>query len=306
MSCLIVKSTVWCRHHLSSIEETAMKFGICTFPTAYAIQPGELASEAETRGFESLWFAEHSHIPVKRETPWPGGDDLPRMYYDVYDPIVALTAAAMTTTTLRLGTGIALVIQRDPIQLAKSIATLDVLSNGRVSVGVGAGWNREEMRNHGTDFERRWLLMRERTEAMKAIWTDDEAEYHGELVDFDPIHSWPKPVQRPHPPIHVGGAVPGGINRAVRYGDGWIPLMGRGDTDFAAHAESFRAAAADAGRDPSTMEISIYAAPPDIATLTAYRDAGVDRVLLFSPTEGRDAALAALDAYAALAAQLQS
>jgi probable F420-dependent oxidoreductase len=282
-----------------------MKIGICTFPTAEGMQPGELGAEAEARGFESLWFAEHSHIPVKRESPWPGGADLPRMYYDVYDPIVALTAAAMTTSAIRLGTGIALVVQRDPIQLAKSIATLDVISGGRVNVGVGAGWNREEMRNHGTDFDRRWLLMRERTEAMKAIWSDDEAEYHGELVDFDPIFSWPKPVQRPHPPIHVGGAVPGGIKRAVRYGDGWIPLMGRGDTNFAGHALSFRAAAEAAGRDPSSMEISVYAAPPQIETLHEYRDAGVDRVLLFSPTDGRDAALAALDLYASLAAQLE-
>ena len=278
-----------------------MKFGLCTFPTAEAMQPGDLAKEAEDRGFDSIWFAEHSHIPVKRETPWPGGDELPRMYFEVYDPIVALTAAAAATERIRLGTGIALVIQRDPIQLAKSIATLDTISAGRVNVGVGAGWNREEMRNHGTDYETRWKLMRERVEAMKAIWTEDEAEYHGDLVDFDPLYSWPKPVQRPHPPIHVGGAVPGGINRAVRYGDGWIPLMGRGDTDFASHVRTFRTAAADAGRDPASMEVSIFSAPPEHDTLRSYRDAGVDRVLLFTPTVGRDDVLPVLDHYAGLA-----
>ena len=170
------------------------------------MHPGALAAEAERRGFASLWFTDHSHIPLSRATPWPGGSELPRHYYELLDPLIAMTAAASATTSLRVGSGVALVVQRDPIQLAKEVATLDVLSGGRVDVGVGAGWNREEMENHGTDPDRRWRLLRERIEAMTAIWTMDAAEYHGELVDFDPIAAFPKPVQKPRPPIHVAVA----------------------------------------------------------------------------------------------------
>jgi probable F420-dependent oxidoreductase len=271
-----------------------MKFGLCTFPTEYSIRPDRLAVAAEERGFESLWFAEHSHIPVSRTTPWPGGPELPKMYYDVMDPFVAMTAAATVTSRIRVATGIALVVQRDPIQLAKQVASLDVLSGGRVDLGIGGGWNLEEMRNHGVDPSRRWRLLREKVEAMKAIWSSPEAEYHGEFVDFDPIFAWPKPTQSPHPPIHVGGAAPGGIRRAVAYGDGWIPILSRGQSDFTGLVEECRNAAVAAGRDPG-LEISAYAMPADVDTLDALKAAGVDRAILAIPSSSPDDALAALD-----------
>ncbi len=226
-----------------------MHYAVMLFPTDYAIAPADLAQEAEGRGFESIWFPEHSHIPASRETPFPGGGDLPKHYYDALDPFVALASAAAATSTIKLATGICLVVQRDPIQTAKSVASLDQVSGGRVLFGIGAGWNEDEMRNHGTaDFGRRFKLMRERVEAMKAIWTEKEAEYHGEFVDFDPIFAWPKPVQKPHPPIHVGGGFPGGARRAIRYGDGWIPIAGR--DPVAENLAEFRKLAQQAGRDP--------------------------------------------------------
>ncbi len=282
----------------------AMRFGICAFATEATLSPGELAVEVERRGFASLWFAEHSHIPLSRRTPWPGGGDLPRYYYEAMDPIVAMTAAAAATTTLRVGTGITLVVQRDPIQLAKEIASLDVISGGRVDVGVGAGWNIEEMEDHGTDPATRWKLMRERVEAMKAIWTMEAAEYHGELVDFGPMASFPKPVQRPHPPVLVGGDPPQGMRRAIRYGDGWMPIVGREDIDVAALAADLRRGAEAAGRDPATLEFIAFGAPEDEAALTRLRAGGVDRALFFIAPEGPDATRARLDALAALVARI--
>src|SRR5262245_10439007 len=204
-----------------------MKCGLTMFPTDYSIAPAALARAAEERGFESLWFPEHSHIPAKRESPWPGGPELPKMYYDVYEPFVALAAAAAVTTTLKVATGICLVVQRDPLQTAKSVATIDRVSNGRFLFGIGAGWNAEEMRNHGTDFKQRMAVMRERVLAMKAVWTQSKPEFHGKHVEFAPIMTWPKPVQKPHPPIHVGGGFPRAAQRAVEYGDGWMPIHGR-------------------------------------------------------------------------------
>jgi probable F420-dependent oxidoreductase len=271
-----------------------MKIGLCNFPTEYSIRPDRLAVAAEERGFESLWFAEHSHIPVSRASPWPGGSELPQMYYDVMDPFVAMTAAATVTSSIRVATGIALVVQRDPIQLAKQVASLDVLSGGRVDLGVGGGWNLEEMQNHGVDPSRRWRLLREKVEAMKAIWNSPEAEYHGEFVDFDPIFAWPKPSQSPHPPIHVGGAAPGGIRRAVSYGDGWIPILGRGQSDFTGLVEECRRAAAEAGRDPS-LQVSAYGMAIDVDTLSKLMTAGVDRAILMIPSSSPDDALTALD-----------
>ncbi|HEV2666355.1 MAG TPA: LLM class F420-dependent oxidoreductase, partial [Blastocatellia bacterium] len=201
-----------------------MHFGIAMFATEYAISPSELASEVEQRGFESIWFPEHTHIPASRRTPWPGGGDLPREYWHTYDPFIALTAAASATTRLRLGTGVCLVIERDPIITAKEVATLDRLSNGRVIFGIGGGWNVEEMGNHGTDYKRRWRVLRERTLAIKKIWTEDEAEFHGEFVDFDPIWSFPKPLQKPHPPILMGGDGPTTFDRVIEFCDGWMPI----------------------------------------------------------------------------------
>jgi len=278
-----------------------MHYGITIFPTDYSIHPADLARAAEERGFESLWVAEHSHIPCSRKTPWPGGAELPKMYYDVVDPFVALSMAAAATTKLKLGTGICLVIQRDPIQTAKQVASLDMLSGGRFLFGVGGGWNVEEMANHGTRFETRWKLLRERIEAMKQIWTQKQAEYHGELVSFEPIFAWPKPTQKPHPPIHVGGAFPGGLRRALRYGDGWLPLQGRGDDDIRKHMLVLREEAARLGRSLERFEVSIYGAPPDAEKLRAFRDAGIARALFFMPPAPKSEAIGLLDRHAELA-----
>lgn len=271
-----------------------MRVGFTIFPTEYAIPLPELAVEAEGRGFESLWVSEHSHIPVSRRTPFPGGGELPKMYYDTLDPFVALAGAAAVTSRIKLGTGICLVVQRDPIHTAKEVASLDQLSGGRFLFGVGGGWNAEEMNHHGTPLEGRFGLLRERVEAMVAIWTHDEAEYHGERVDFDPIYMWPKPVQKPHPPIHVGGAFPAAARRAVRYGDGWLPIGGRQD-DIPKQVPELRRMAADAGRDPASLEVSVFGVVPKEKVVARYRDAGVDRVVIGLPPAGRDAVLPILD-----------
>jgi probable F420-dependent oxidoreductase len=272
-----------------------MHYAVMLFPTDYAIPPADLAQEAEARGFESIWFPEHSHIPASRETPFPGGGDLPKWYYDALDPFVALAAAAAVTSTIKLATGICLVIQRDPIQTAKSVASLDQVSGGRVLFGIGAGWNLDEMRNHGTDYDRRFKLMRERVEAMKAIWTEKEAEYHGEFVDFDPIFAWPKPVQQPHPPIHVGGGFPGGARRAARYGNGWIPIAGR--DPVAQNIAEFRKFAEEEGRDPDSLEVSLFGMGPDEAAIKGAQDIGVSRVVFGLPSADRDTVLPLLDRY---------
>lgn len=277
-----------------------MHHAVLLFPTDYSITPAELAREAEARGFESVWFPEHSHIPASRETPFPGGGDLPKMYYDALDPFVALAAAAAVTTKIKLATGICLVIQRDPIQTAKSVASLDQVSGGRVLFGIGAGWNREEMRNHGTDYERRFKLMRERVEAMKAIWTEKEAEYHGEFVDFDPIFAWPKPVQKPHPPIHVGGGFPGGARRAARYGNGWIPIAGR--DPVADNIAEFRKMCEAEGRDPDSIEVSLFGLGPDEGAVKEAREMGAARVVFGLPPADRDSVLPLLDRYAEIVA----
>jgi probable F420-dependent oxidoreductase len=273
-----------------------MEYGIAIFFTDYSISPADLAVAAEERGLESLWVAEHSHIPTSRRSPFPGGGDLPKMYYDVMDPFVTLSAAAAVTTKLKLGTGICLVVQRDPIQTAKSVASLDQVSQGRLLFGVGGGWNAEEMENHGSDFSRRWKLMRERIEAMKVIWTQKEAEYHGEFVDFDPVFAWPKPVQRPHPPVLVGGAYPNAARRAARYGDGWIPIS-PGRKGIAEQMEGFRKLCQEAGRPE--LPVTIFGAVPN--HVPAYRDAGASRCVLFVPPAGRDEVLPLLDQYAELA-----
>jgi len=275
-----------------------MKFGVALFPTDASISPVELATACESRGFESIWFPEHSHIPASRKTPFPGGGDLPKMYYDVMDPFVCLASAATVTKRLKVATGVCLLVQRDPIQTAKQVATLDRISNGRFLFGIGGGWNAEEMANHGTQFDRRFRLLRERVEAIKAIWTQDQAEYHGELVDFDPVFAWPKPVQKPHPPIHVGGAFPAAARRAIRYGDGWVPILG--PDAMARQISAFRAMAREAGRDPTSLEVSLYGFRVDAEHLQRARDAGADRVVFFAPPFAGDEALRWLDGAAAL------
>jgi len=275
-----------------------MDYGVCIFPTEYSIQPGDLAREAEDRGFESIWFPEHTHIPCSRKSPWPGGGELPKMYYDSYDLFVALSFAAAATTKIKIGAGICLVIERDPITTAKEVASLDRLSGGRLLFGIGGGWNAEEMANHGTAFERRWKVLRERIEAMKEIWQNERAEYHGEFVDFEPIFSWPKPLQKPHPPIIIGGAAPWALKRAARYCDGWIPIGMR--DDVIAQIPELHRLAKEAGRDPASIEVSVCFAPPDEESLGRYRDAGVKRVAFGLPSEKREVVLPMLDRFVEL------
>jgi probable F420-dependent oxidoreductase len=283
-----------------------MKFGGSMFFTDYSMTPGELGQALEQRGFESLWAPEHSHIPLSRKTPTPGGGDLAKQYYDVMDPFVTLTAAAMATKTLLLGTGVCLVNQRDPIQTAKLVASIDTISGGRFLFGIGVGWNQDEMENHGTVFKTRAKLVRERVEAMKEIWTKSKAEYHGEFVNFDPMMTWPKPVQKPHPQVIVGGAFPHAARRAVRYGDGWIPLAGRmgEDSDVFSIVPKFREMLKAEGRDPTTYPISLFAAPEDVDTLKRYRDLGITRTSVSLPAAKADVVLPILDRWAALIRQV--
>jgi probable F420-dependent oxidoreductase len=281
-----------------------MDFGIVMFATDYAIRPDELAREVEQRGFESLWFPEHTHIPACRRSPWPGGAELPKDYWHTHDLFIALALAAAATTRLKIGSGICLVVERDPITLAKEVATLDFLSGGRFLFGIGGGWNAEEMANHGTDFTRRWQLLRERVEAMKAIWRDDSAEYRGSLVNFDPIWSWPKPVQKPHPPIYLGGHGPRALQRVVRYCDGWLPIAVRAGA-LLDEIQDLRARAAAAGRDPQSIAIAVYGAPADVTALRTYAAAGVQRGIFALPSAARDTVLPLLDRYAAVAADVR-
>ncbi len=276
-----------------------MKFGASMFFTDYSISPAALARAMEDRGFDTLWAPEHSHIPLSRKTPFPLGPELPKRYYDVMDPFVTLAAAAAVTKTLNVGTGICLVAQRDPIQLAKSVASLDQVSGGRFLFGIGSGWNQDEIENHGTAFAARHKVVRERVEAMKAIWTQDAAEYHGEFVDFGPMAAWPKPVRKPHPPILVGGAFPYSARRAVRYGDGWMPQVTKADkAPLSEVIPRFRQMAGEAGRDPAAMPIIIGAQPPDAALIESYAALGVDMVYPSLPSEGADAILPMLDTWA--------
>jgi probable F420-dependent oxidoreductase len=271
-----------------------MEFGTSIFFTDYSITPAELAVALEERGFDSVWAAEHSHIPVPRKTR--ADQDLGKRYYDVMDPFVTLTAAACATKKLKLATGIALVIQRDTIQTAKSVASIDQVSGGRFIFGIGGGWNQEEIENHGTAFRTRMQKMREQIEAMKAIWTEETAQYHGEIVNFDTIQTWPKPVQKPHPPVILGGAFPWAARRAVRYGDGWYPNAASGEPED--YVPAFRKMAQEAGRDPASLSLRLGGAPDDLDRLKRFRDLGVDAVNVSLMSEGRDELLPQLDHWA--------
>ncbi len=278
-----------------------MKFGALMFFTDNAIPATEFAQALEARGFESIWAPEHSHIPTSRKSPWPGGGELPKVYYEAMDPFVSLTAAAVATKTLKVATGVCLVQQRDPIQTAKLVASIDQLSGGRFLFGVGGGWNAEEMADHGTEFRTRFKLMRERIEAMKEIWTKTKAEYHGEMVDFPEMMAWPKPVQKPHPPILVGGAFPHAARRAVRYGDGWAPIAGRGpDGDFDEVLPRFHQMLSEAGRDPQSVPLTLFGVTEDADRLARYRDKGIARVVVMLPSAKSDAILPTLDRWAEL------
>jgi probable F420-dependent oxidoreductase len=278
-----------------------MRIGTFYFPTDYGIDVRELAAALEARGFESLCFCEHTHIPASRRTPFPSGGELPKRYAHTHDPFVALSFAAAATRKLLLGTAVCLVTEHDPIVTAKSVASLDQLSGGRFIFGVGAGWNAEEMENHGTNFATRFALMRERVLAMKAIWTEEEAAFHGKFVNFDPIWSYPKPLQRPHPPILLGGETDHTLKRVVEYCDGWLPRF-RPDFDAKNQVARLRRAAEAVGRDFGTLSITVFRPPPDAATLVAFREAGIQRVLLEVPDLGRDEILRVLDGYAPLLA----
>src|ERR1017187_9470361 len=254
-----------------------MDTGVAVFPTHYTMAPGDRARLTEERGHESLFFPEHTHIPASRESQWPAGGELPAKYSHTYDLFVALTAAAAATSSLRIGSGICLVIERDPITTAKEVASVDHLSGGRLEFGVGGGWNREEMSNHGTDPRRRMRVMHERIDAMKAIWTQDEASYHGEFVDFERIWSWPKPAQRPHPPVLVGGNGPTVLERVLAFGDAWFPNFAGGEEDIVQRAEDLRS------RAERPIDLMVMGAPPDAAVLERLQRAGARRVVHWIP-----------------------
>ena len=275
-----------------------MKYGVFQFSTDYSIRIDDLAREAEARGFESLFVPEHTHIPASRKSPWPGGADLPREYWHTVDPFVGLAAAAAVTSKIKLGTGICLVIERDPIVLAKEVASLDYLSRGRVLFGIGGGWNAEEMGHHGTDFDNRWKVLRERIAAMQEIWTKDEAEYHGQFVNFDKLWSFPKPVQRPHPPILMGGDAPTTFDRVLEYADGWMPVVSRMGATFADKMALLQRRAKDAGRKP--IPVTAFMVKPDRAVLDPLEAAGVERAIFGVPSDTADKVLPLLDAYAKL------
>jgi probable F420-dependent oxidoreductase len=278
-----------------------MDFGASMFFTDYSMRSDDLARALEARGFESVWAPEHSHIPLSRKSPFPGGGDVPKRYYDVMDPFVTLTAAAMATKTLKVATGICLVVQRDPIQTAKLVASIDQISGGRFLFGIGAGWNAEEMEDHGTAFKTRFALMHERVDAMRAIWTQSKAEYHGKYVNFDPMMTWPKPVQKPHPPVLVGGNFPHGARRALAFGDAWMPLASMPSyQDAAEFLPRFRQMAAEAGRDPASVPVQITNVPEDADRLARYRDLGIIRVVASLPSAPADEILPMLDRWAEL------
>jgi probable F420-dependent oxidoreductase len=279
-----------------------MKFGVTIFPTDQTMDPASVAEAAEERGFESLWFPEHSHIPSGRATPWGGNPEappLPEMYWHTYDQFVSLTAAAAATTTLKLGSGITLVAQRDPIWLAKQVASVDQLSGGRMLFGIGYGWNKEEMAHHGVEYTGRRALLREKILMMKELWTKEEASYRGDLLELEPSWAWPKPLQKPHPPVILGGAAgPRTIAHIVEFCDGWMPIYGR--YPIADKITELREAATAAGRDPATIEIGVFGAPRDVEQLLALASAGVTRALFNLPAVAPEIVLGKLDEYARL------
>ena len=281
-----------------------MQLGALIFPTEYSIGPAELGKAMEERGLEALLFPEHTHIPASRKSPYPSGGELPREYSHTLDPFVACTAAAMVTQNLRVGTGIALVVERDPILLAKEVASIDLVSGGRFDFGIGAGWNREEMSNHGTDPRSRFALMEERVEAMRAIWTSDEASYKGRFVDFERIWSWPKPVQKPHPPLLLGGAGTTIAERAARYADVWMPISRTTPGQILETAPKLARACAERGRP--MLPIYLYGAQFDSEKLKAYAETPLERLYFWLPSEGADTILPLLDLIAGYRSDLGS
>jgi probable F420-dependent oxidoreductase len=278
-----------------------MHIGLTMFATDYSIAAHDLAKEAEDRGFESLWLPEHTHIPASRKTPYPAGGELPEEYWHTLDPFAALSAAAAVTRKIKLGTGICLIIERDTIATAREAATVDHISGGRFIFGVGGGWNAEEMLNHGTAFATRFAKMKEQVAAVRAIWTQDEPEFHGRFVDFDKIRCWPKPVQKPMPPIVIGGLSRKAVQRAAEYGDGWLPIdAGRGADGLRPRVQELAEHAAKHGRDPRTIKVSVYGVAPRSEALDQYRELGVERVLFSLKSRPREEILPRLDKLQAL------
>lgn len=287
-------------------------FGVLMFPTDYAIQPIPLARAAEERGFESLFFPEHTHIPASRKSPWPGGAELPQEYWHSHDPYVSLSAAAAVTQTLKVGTGITLVTERDPLLMAKQVASLDTISEGRVLLGVGAGWNAEEMENHGVAYDTRWKVLRERILAMRQIWNEDNAEYHGDYVDFDPLWSWPKPVQPGGPKILMGASSKFTWKRVAEYCDGWFPIhqdprraAASGAVDYAEGMVAIRSAWAEAGRT-GEPDFSIFGVGPDADRVRELVEMGFNRIIFALPPADPDTVLPMLDRYAVIAYELNN
>jgi probable F420-dependent oxidoreductase len=272
-----------------------MHFGLSMFPTEYAIEPHHLAREAEARGFESLWFPEHTHIPASRRTLYPGGTELPKEYWHTFDPFGALCAAAVVTSTIKLATGICLLIERDTIITAKEAATVDRLSGGRFLFGIGAGWNAEEMEHHGTDFKTRFKKLKEQVLAVREIWTKEAAEFHGEFVRFDPIWCHPKPLQKPGPPIIVGGISTQAMDRAIAYGDGWMPLDRGGPEVLGPVIAEFDRRVAASGRPRASVPLTIFGAPQKPEALSRYEDLGAERAVLIVRPEPREVLLPKLD-----------
>lgn len=282
-------------------------FGLLIFATDYSIAPSTLAQEAEKFGFESLFFPEHTHIPASRQSPWPGGRELPQEYWHTHDPFVSLMAAAAVTREIKVGTGIALVTERDPILMAKQAATLDFLSNGRFLMGIGAGWNAEEMENHGTPFADRWKILRERILAMKQIWTEEEAEYHGKYVDFDKVWSHPKPKQAGGPPILMGASSKYSYKRIAEYCDGWFPIYqdqdrasASGAIDYGEGMRLTREAWQEAGRE-GQPSFSVFGVGPDPKAVERLIETGFERVIFALPSADVDTVLPMVENYAAIA-----
>ena len=276
-----------------------MHIGAMIFATDYSVRTDELAIAMEERGFESLFLPEHTHIPTSRKSAWAGGPDLPKDYWHTHDPFVGLAYAAAVTKKLKLGTGICLLAQREPIVTAKSVASLDMMSGGRFIFGIGGGWNVEEMEDHGVQYKTRFARMRENVLAMKALWTQEEAAFHGDFVNFDDCWAYPKPAQDPHPPIILGGETDYTLRRIVEYGDGWLPRARHG-FDAAENMARLARMAEAGGRDASEFSVSVFGAPDDKAMLDGWAEAGVTRALLTLPSEPRDDALRRLDRYAAV------
>jgi len=274
-----------------------MKIGVSNFPTDYSIRAVPLARALEERGFESLWVVEHTHIPASRKTPYALGGELPSVYWESYEPFTFLAQAAAVTENLRVGTGVCLVPEHHPIALAKRAASLDSLSGGRFQFGIGAGWNAEELENHGVAFADRWKVLREHVLAMKACWTEKDAAFHGKYVNFDPVWVEPKPVQRPHPPIYIGASSKWAIERIVEYAEGWLPIAMPG---WEARLEQLNALCEEKGRDRAGISVSLFTAVESRDTLETLKEKGVDRVILSLPTSSQDESLKVLDGYAAV------